>query len=244
MNEHLIKEAQELRAAGHTIPEIAVKIKRSISAVSLYLNPEQMQAHRDRNRVYAKKLYQEKPEVVKARSSKWQAENRDKVNARQRRYWANNADRKRQYQREFYRAHFEKNPSQHRAHILRCALTSWMFGASKKRRDGTDMNEIVGCTPEQFCGHLESQFTGTMTWLTYGKDWEIDHIRPLIQFDMMDPEQAKVAMHYSNTRPIHPSLNRGRERREKLMGVRASEPSLEPSRSVPLGDPAPGVVLG
>jgi predicted transcriptional regulator len=214
----LVEKASVLRAEGKTQAEIAEKLGRSMSAVSLYLNPERLLKHRERSKAFSRKWRQENPDLAKSRAAKWQSENREKVNARQRRYWANNLDRKRQYQREYYRAYFEKNPSRERAHILRCALIAWMLGTSRKRRDGLNMSDVVGCTPAEFRAHLESQFTGAMTWDTWGSEWEIDHIRPLVGFDMLDDAQAKVAMHWSNTRPVHPSVNRGRERREKLIG--------------------------
>lgn len=224
MPQEFIQKANELRSIGKTIPEIAEALGKSKSAVALYLNPDRMQKHRERSKAYAKQLRSTDPQRVYAASLKWARANRDKVNARQRRYWQEHKESKRQYQRDYYHALFQKNPSKHHALILRCALCNWMKGHSRKRRDGLSLPELVGCSLEQFRAHLESQFTGEMSWKTYGKEWELDHIEPLFGFDMLDDVQAKKAMHYTNTRPLHPSLNRGRERREHRMGFPTALP--------------------
>lgn len=42
-----------------------------------------------------------------------------------------------------------------------------------------------------------------MSWDNYGRGgWHIDHIRPLLSFDLSDTEQAKQAFHYSNLQPM------------------------------------------
>jgi hypothetical protein len=224
VTQELIRKSAELRALGKTIPEIAEALGKSKSSVMLYLNPTRLQAHRDRNKAYQKHLLQTDPQRVYAASLKWAQANRDKVNARQRRYWQENKEWKRQYQRDYYHALFQKDPSKHQALLLRCALCNWMKGHSKKRRDGLSVAELVGCTLEQFRAHLEAKFTGAMSWSTYGKEWELDHIEPLFTFNLLDLEQVRKAFHYSNTRPLHPSLNRGRERREHRMGFPAPYP--------------------
>jgi hypothetical protein len=58
--------------------------------------------------------------------------------------------------------------------------------------------ELVGTTMDGLRKHLESTFKPGMSWDEVGKGLHIDHITPLAQFDLTDPEQQKVAFHYSN----------------------------------------------
>ncbi len=68
--------------------------------------------------------------------------------------------------------------------------------------------EAVGCTKEQLFIHLENQFEFGMTWNNYGpKGWHIDHIKPLAAFNMQNPQQAKIAAHYTNLRPCWAFVN-------------------------------------
>lgn len=200
-----------------THPEIAKAMGCSKSMVGLYLDPGRMAKHRERAKMGQRKRYAADPDKVKASSAAWAARNRDKVNATARDYWKNNLERKRKYVREYYREQRAKSPKHTMIHRMRCALSGWMWGRSKVRRDGLDVSTLVGCSPEQFRAHLASLFTGKMSWETYGTEWEVDHIQPFISFDMLNPKELAKAMHYTNTRPLNPSINRGRERREKAL---------------------------
>lgn len=61
---------------------------------------------------------------------------------------------------------------------------------------------ITGCSIDELKSHLESLFKQSMTWDNYGKIWQIDHIKPLFQFDLTDPIQLKEACYYTNLQPI------------------------------------------
>ena len=63
----------------------------------------------------------------------------------------------------------------------------------------------LGCTIPEFMQHIERQFTSGMSWKNYGRGpgkWNIDHIKALATFDLSDPEQTKVACHYTNLAPM------------------------------------------
>jgi hypothetical protein len=53
--------------------------------------------------------------------------------------------------------------------------------------------------------HLEKQFTEGMSWDNWGKGkdcWNIDHIKPLASFDMLDEDDLKECWHYTNLQPL------------------------------------------
>ncbi len=59
----------------------------------------------------------------------------------------------------------------------------------------------LGCTIKYLKSYLESMFKIGMTWDNYGK-WHIDHIKPLISFDLTNPLELKKACHYTNLQPL------------------------------------------
>ena len=63
--------------------------------------------------------------------------------------------------------------------------------------------ELIGCTPNEFKMHIESQFTEGMTWDNYGRDtWHIDHITPCYSYDLSEESQQRECFHYTNQRPL------------------------------------------
>lgn len=83
---------------------------------------------------------------------------------------------------------------------VKMAVAAQGTGKSKKTM------ELVGCTVAEVRAHLESQFKDGMSWDNFG-EWHIDHIRPLVSFDLKDPEQQKIAFHKSNMQPLWASEN-------------------------------------
>lgn len=63
---------------------------------------------------------------------------------------------------------------------------------------------LLGIDVEGFKKHFESLFTGGMTWeLVMSGAIHLDHKRPLNSFqDISDPEQQKIAFHYTNLQPL------------------------------------------
>lgn len=73
---------------------------------------------------------------------------------------------------------------------------------------------LLGCSVEDFMGHLEAQFVEGMTWDSFKRGAErpaeIDHIRPLSSFDLSDPEQRQEAMSFRNCQPMWRFDNRSK----------------------------------
>lgn len=65
--------------------------------------------------------------------------------------------------------------------------------------------ELVGCSFDDLKLHIERQFVEGMSWNNHGNGdskWNVDHIKPLFEFNLLDLDQQKIAFHYSNLRPL------------------------------------------
>lgn len=61
--------------------------------------------------------------------------------------------------------------------------------------------EYLGCTIKELIEYLENKFCDGMAWENYG-NWEIDHIKPISNFDLLDNKQKKELCHYTNLQPL------------------------------------------
>jgi hypothetical protein len=81
---------------------------------------------------------------------------------------------------------------------MRARINSVMKGGKSR-----SLTESIGCNDIELRQYIESKFQEGMTWENYGKNgWQIDHIKPLALFDLLDPEQFKQANHFSNLQPL------------------------------------------
>lgn len=82
---------------------------------------------------------------------------------------------------------------------LRIRLNKALKGKLKNSSAWTDAGLSMG----EFIKYIESRFTKDMTWETYGKTWEIDHIIPMSFFNLESKEQSKISVHYTNLQPLN-----------------------------------------
>jgi hypothetical protein len=73
-------------------------------------------------------------------------------------------------------------------------------------KNGNKTKDLIGCSFEFLKKHIESQFKEGMSWEDRSS-FHIDHIKPLVSFDLTDPEQLKTACHYTNLQPLSPTEN-------------------------------------
>ena len=60
-----------------------------------------------------------------------------------------------------------------------------------------------GCDISFLKNYLEQKFQVGMTWDNYGiNGWHIDHIVPLISFDLTSVAEIRKACHYTNLQPL------------------------------------------
>ncbi len=127
---------------------------------------------------YNHKNYLKNRKKLIKRASKWRKENRSKVNAATR--------QKAKTNRQFYLASRLRNKTRS---LLRTKNSNFF-------------NPTIGCSGNEFKKHIASQFKEGMSFDNYAILWNIDHIKPLKTFNLVDPDQYYAAAHYTNCRPV------------------------------------------
>ena len=82
---------------------------------------------------------------------------------------------------------------------IRSRIISALKGKSKSART----EKLLGITIRELKVYLEGKFQQGMTWENYGfYGWHCDHIIPLCNFDLANPNEQKKAFHYTNLQPL------------------------------------------
>lgn len=129
----------------------------------------------------------------KARSQAWRESNADRRAAYDRQYKAQNRAAKNAKDRQ----RLASDP----AYALRNSIRAAIFKAlaSRGAKKSERVEQILGCTMQEFVAHIEKQFARGMTWENRG-DWHIDHIIPLAT--AVSAEDVVRLTHHTNLRPL------------------------------------------
>jgi hypothetical protein len=156
------------------------------------------QKNGNKNKEARRQRFQD-PEVLRKHaenSAKWREENREKNNANLK-VWRENKK--------------ATDPCYKLQKNLRATINWAVKAYAKGAQKGGSAVKDLGCTLEELSVHLEKQFSEGMTWDNYGSGsrdnprihfWTMDHVICLRSFDLTDPEQFKIASHYTNLAPL------------------------------------------
>jgi hypothetical protein len=170
---------------------------------------------------YRKKKYQNPKQKVKnsIKCKKWHEQNKEYSNLKCKEYYQKNKNNRLQYEKlyniknrhsinERKRYYYQLRYSTDIGFRLKSILRSRLLHALKKNQKIGSAISDLGCTISKLKFHLQMKFHRNsrgkheyMSWENYG-EWHIDHIRPLSSFDLSNPEQIKVACHYTNLQPL------------------------------------------
>jgi len=141
--------------------------------------------HREKQLAIHKEYYKTHRAEILERGKKYQAANK----AKRRVYIANYIKQKRRSDPEFK---------------ILSNLRNRLYCAAKRKRfiKSAKTLELLGCTLNELRAYLQAQFTDGMTWDNYGPYWHIDHKKPCLKFNLVDPEQQRACFHFTNLQPL------------------------------------------
>ena len=149
-------------------------------------------ANRVKRNAQAKKRYAKNRGKELARFKRYRLVSREKRAASNKKYRAAkrekiNAQRKQRYKTDHVYATTCR---------LRTRITGWLKGNKSATTE-----KLIGCTFKECNQWIECQFVDGMSWENRDK-WHIDHMMPLKSFNILDPEQQRIACHYTNLQPL------------------------------------------
>lgn len=181
---------------------------------------------------YQKKYYDKNPEKFKEKRKKYYDENREYFLIKNVLYQENNREKNKEYRlahlkesSERSHQHYLKNKSTIRENQkqyerekyasdiefrLRKNLRSSLRTRIKRILGNKGLKKVssikdLGCSLSYLKTYLESKWQPGMSWDNYGKGhgkWNIDHIKALANFTLIDLDQQREAVHYTNLQPL------------------------------------------
>ena len=152
------------------------------------------------NEIKAKKAeyYQENKSRILKKAKRYYKENSDKIKNRSKKYRKNNKKKVNAYFRKYNAKQREDGNIQY---ILSKSLRSRINKVVKGEiKSGSALRDL-GCSMSELIIHLESQFSEGMSWDNYG-EWHIDHVIPLVNFNLSIRGEFLKACHYTNLQPL------------------------------------------
>ena len=130
-------------------------------------------------------------------------------------YSKKNAYKYAAYMNNYQKTHLERIKTQRKnraltdiTYRLSMRLRSRINRAVRKGYKSGSAVADLGCTVDEFKQYIESKFKEGMSWSNWGiSGWHLDHIKPLVMFDLSEPDQFKLAAHYTNMQPLWANEN-------------------------------------
>ena len=142
-------------------------------------------------KTYSKEYNQKNKKRIAKQCKEWKANNRKRENA--------------------WYAEKRKDPQYRLAHNQRSRIYDALKGKTKHK----NTMDLIGLSIAELMNHLESKFQPGMTRDNYGTYWVVDHVIPMIAFDLEIPEQLEKACHYSNLQPLTYAENSSKATEDK-----------------------------
>ncbi len=193
--------------------EVGYLLGVSRQAICYWTNEQVSEKQREKQRENSKKPETKAKRRAVGRAYWQKPEVRAKHNARRRDRYRQQPEFKAKARERIrspkYRANRNKRLSERRANdpffrAERCIRNRFRKAIKGGPKAGSAIRHLLGCTVAELFAYFEADgmMRDGMTRDNYGKDWHLDHVRPLASFDMQDVEQQKIAWHFTNLQPL------------------------------------------
>lgn len=158
-------------------------------------------ANQERYKKYHIQWYMDNKSTQKEKAHKWYISNQKVVKTKIKQYRTENINKIRSYQNKYQKRRYNSDIQ----HNITCKLRSRVRAAIKRQytEKAFKSTELLGCSFQEFKIYFKSKFTKGMTWKRFmNGEIHIDHIRPCINFNLIDLEQQKECFNYKNLQPL------------------------------------------
>lgn len=146
---------------------------------------------------------------VSESNANYYKKHRNKILKQCAQYYVEHKECKKKYLKQYRLNNKERKRDAHQMRLktdinyrLSCNLRSRLGNIVKQKIKAGSSIDDLGCSIKEFKLYIEQKFYAHMSWDNYGKTWQLDHILPLLKFDLSIREQFLKACHYKNIQPL------------------------------------------
>lgn len=180
-------------------PEVKEKVRQAMR--DRYQTPDGRQAAADSAKKYHRRNRDVILEKMKARNSAYYQANKERIKHQVGEYQASRPKERRAYKAVWERKARRTRPEYAARATMRKLVARVCERIQMKRRDAGGTESALGYTTLEFKVHIERQFLAGMSW-DNRSDWHVDHIYPLVSFDLSCEKERRAANALSNLRPM------------------------------------------
>jgi hypothetical protein len=178
-------------------------------------NKEKIKEFHKNNNDKRRKKYAENREENLIKRRKYLEANKEKIAKQRKEYNLKNKEKNDTYRYDYIKNRLKNDKIfKFRLNISNLIRQSFNNGSYTKK---SKLQEILGCTYEEFVTYIESRFEDWMNWENHGKyngdfnyGWDIDHIIPISTAQTI--EDVIKLNHYTNLQPLCSKVNRNIKR--------------------------------
>ena len=179
-------------------------------------------ANLERKRAMDREYQQTHKKECKARAKKWKEENLERLNERKTAWYLKNKDteaykekrrlasqeRREKFPEKVYASHkkcYDKRRKANPDVALALRLRNGIRKALKRDSAYTNshLKDLLGMPIPEFRIYFASQFKDGMTMERFlSGEIHVDHIKPLVSFDLTKQKEQEKAFHYTNLQPL------------------------------------------
>jgi len=141
-----------------------------------------------------RKYYRNNEKQINEQHAKYYQNNREQISEKHKLYRKSHKEEKRKYENNRLKTDINFKLASKLRDRLRKAIKN-------NQKSGSSIKDL-GCSVKELKQWFEQKFQPGMTWENYGSKWHIDHIKPLVLFNLEDREQFLEACNYKNLQPL------------------------------------------
>lgn len=162
------------------------------------------ETHKEKRNAYSKQYYpewiKENKELKSQLDKEYYEKNKEQIKAKRMKRYYDMDDKSliREYARKYQ---FDRNKADINFRLAG-NMRSRLYKAIRGNFKGGSAVRDLGMKIPQFKDYIALKFKEGMTWDNYGSVWHLDHIIPLISFDLSIREELLKGAHYTNYQPL------------------------------------------